>query len=71
MESNKQYEQINGSLNRLSYLLKKLGVSEFKVTENERNIILENKEEIDQDLLNVFCKGLLNMYDNEKLKEPN
>lgn len=65
MPTSEQYEQINTCLYQVSYVLKKIGISEFGIHADKRYVEWDTDQEIDQELLNKFCTAISNLY-----KEP-
>ena len=66
MATTKQYEQINDCLNHLQFLLKRMGIAEFSISENKRFVSWEVEEEIDQALLDAFCTSIGDQYNKIK-----
>jgi len=67
MATTKQYEQVNECLNQLQLILKRIGITEFTISENKREAKWELSTEIDQQLLDRFSESLSVIYKQEKL----
>jgi len=67
MATTKQYEQVNECLNQLQLILKRIGITEFTISENKREAKWELTTEIDQQLLDRFSESLSVIYKQEKL----
>jgi|GEM_PF-2203722 len=69
MATTKQYEQVNECLNQLQLILKRIGITEFTISENKREAKWELTTEIDQQLLDRFSESLSVIYKQEKLAD--
>ncbi|MBS1687139.1 MAG: hypothetical protein JSS96_00320 [Bacteroidetes bacterium] len=69
MATTKQYEQVNECLNQLQLILKRIGITEFTISENKREAKWELTTEIDQPLLDRLSDSLSAIYKQEKLTE--
>jgi len=62
MPTTQEYEQINTCLYHLAHLLKRIGVSQFNVLSDKRYVEWDTRQEIDQVLLDDFCKSISALY---------
>lgn len=69
MATTKQYEQVNECLNQLQLILKRIGITEFTISENKREAKWELTTEIDQQLIDRFSESLAAIYKQEKLAD--
>lgn len=62
MPTTEEYDQINTCLYQLAHLLKRIGISQFNVQADKRYVEWDTNQEIDQVLLNEFCKNISTLY---------
>jgi hypothetical protein len=66
MATQENYEQINTCLYELGFILKKIGVVEFSIAEERRDVMWNTGQEIDVKLLTSLCQTVTRLYEENK-----